>query len=120
MDMREKIKEKLGDKIIEWFESSSKRIYLNIDKKDVFKVTEVLFKDLGLRFITASASDMPEGFEILYHFSNDPAGEVYSMRVLLKDKNKPMLGINFKGHPNLKKLLLAEDWPKDNYPLRNK
>ncbi|MCK9615713.1 MAG: NADH-quinone oxidoreductase subunit C, partial [Candidatus Omnitrophica bacterium] len=29
-----------------------------------------------------------------------------------------LLGINFKGHPNLKHLLLDDDWPKDSYPLR--
>ncbi|MEK6732871.1 MAG: NADH-quinone oxidoreductase subunit C [Candidatus Omnitrophota bacterium] len=29
-----------------------------------------------------------------------------------------MLGVNFKGHPNLKHLLLKDDWPEGNYPLR--
>jgi len=141
MDMRDRIKEKLQDKIRDWQEKSSKRIYFTIGKKDIFKVAQVLFKDLELRFITASCTDMPDYFEILYHFSNDPAGEIYSARVLLEDKLKPeiqsitpifpgaewierevweMLGVNFKGHPNLKKLLLGEDWPKDEYPLRNK
>jgi len=141
MDMRDRIKEKLQDKIKDWQEKSIKRIYLAIDKKDIFKVTQVLFKELELRFITASATDMPDYFEILYHFSNDPSGEIYSVRVLLEDKLKPeiqsitpmfagaewiereiweMLGINFKGHPNLKRLLLAEEWPEGEYPLRNK
>ena len=141
MDMRDRIKESLQDKIKDWQEKSIKRVYFGIDKKDIFKVTQVLFKELELRFITASASDMPDYFEVIYHFSNDPAGEIYSVRVILEDKLKPeiqsitplfpgaewiereaweMLGINFKGHPNLKKLLLNEDWPEGNYPLRNK
>jgi len=29
-----------------------------------------------------------------------------------------MFGVNFKGHPNLKHLLLKDDWPEGNYPLR--
>ena len=141
MDMRDKIKEKLQDKIKDWQEKSVKRIYFAIDKKDIYKVTQVLFKELELRFITASATDMPDHFEIMYHFSNDPAGEIYSARVLLEDKLKPeiqsiaplfagaewiereiweLLGINFAGHPNLKKLLLADEWPEGDYPLRNK
>jgi NADH:ubiquinone oxidoreductase subunit C len=141
MDMRDKIKEKLQDKIRDWQEKSVKRIYFLIDKKDIYQVTQVLFKELELRFITASATDMPDYFEVLYHFGNDLAGEIYTVRVLLEDKLKPeiqsitplfpgaewieretweMLGINFQGHPNLKKLLLADEWPEGEYPLRNK
>lgn len=140
MNMRDKIKEKLQDKITNWQESSTKRIYFNVDKKDIFKVTEVLFKVLELRFITAAAVDMPQNLELLYHFSNDPMGEVYSVRVLLENDMPQiqsitplfpgaewiereiweMFGINFTGHPNLKRLLLAEEWPQGDYPLRNK
>jgi NADH-quinone oxidoreductase subunit C len=29
-----------------------------------------------------------------------------------------MFGIEFKGHPNLAKLELPEDWPEGQYPLR--
>lgn len=139
--MKDKIKERLGSKIIEWKENSSKRIYFTIDKKDIFATVEFLFNELGLRFSTASGIDTPLGFEILYHFSFDKAGEFYSVRVLIEDKKHPqidsiapifpgaewiereiweMLGINFKGHPNLKRLLLAEDWPEGDYPLRQK
>jgi len=141
MDIRDRIKEKLQDTIKDWFEHSIKRIYFTVDKKDIFRVTQVLFKELQLRFITASAVDKPDFPEVVYHFSNDPAGEIYSVRVLLKDKFKTeiqsispifpgaewiereiweLFGINFIGHPNLKRLLLADDWPQGEYPLRNK
>lgn len=29
-----------------------------------------------------------------------------------------LLGIEFKGHPDLKRIILNEDWPADKYPLR--
>lgn len=139
--MKNKIREELGQKIIEWKENGNRRIYFTIDKKDIFKTAEFLFKKLNLRFVIASGMDTPAGFEILYHFSLDKTGEVYSARVLIKDKEHPeigsiaplfpgaewiereiweLLGINFKGHPNLKRLLLADDWPEGEYPLRQK
>ncbi|MFH1458410.1 MAG: NADH-quinone oxidoreductase subunit C [Candidatus Omnitrophota bacterium] len=141
MDVKERIKEGLGKKILEWNERSPRRIYLTVDKKDIVNTAHLLFKELGLRFSIASGIDTPSGFEILYHFSFDKTGEFYSVRVLIKDKEHPevdslaplfpgaewieremweMLGIRFLGHPNLKHLLLAEEWPQGDYPLRQK
>lgn len=139
MDTHERIKEHLGAKIIDWQEVNLRRVYFSIHPDDIFGVVKFLFKDLGLRFSTASGVDTPQGIEILYHFSLDARGVIYSLRVLIPDKKHPeidaitplfpgaewieremweMLGINFKGHPNLKRLLLADDWPENNYPLR--
>ncbi|MEI6631006.1 MAG: NADH-quinone oxidoreductase subunit C [bacterium] len=137
--MIEKIKEGLGVRIVSWEEHSPRRIYITVKKEDIFEVSRFLFKELGLRFSTASGIDTPLAFEIIYHFSDDASGAVYSLRVMLSDKLHPevdslapifagaewvereiweMLGINFKNHPNLKRLLLAEDWPQGDYPLR--
>ncbi|MFZ2602884.1 MAG: NADH-quinone oxidoreductase subunit C [Candidatus Omnitrophota bacterium] len=140
MDIREKIKQKLDKRIIVWEEKSPRRIYFTIKKEDIFETVRFLFKDLGLRFSIATGTDMPQALEILYHFSFDKTGEFYSLRTLIEDKIKPeiasitpifpgaewiereiweMLGIKFIGHPNLKRLLLAEDWPQGNYPMRH-
>jgi NADH:ubiquinone oxidoreductase subunit C len=139
--MRDRIKEKLGSKIKDWFEHSARRVYFTIDKKDIVETVRFLFRDLGMRFSIASGSDTPKALEILYHFSNDVAGEIYSVRVFIEDKSNPevdsitplfegadwieremweMLGIKFRGHPNLKRLLLADDWPEGDYPMRHK
>ena len=139
-NIKEVIKSRLGSKILKWEEKSPRRVYFSVNKGDIVGVAKLLFKELGLRFSIASATDLPEGIEIVYHFSLDSAGEFYSARILLEDKKNPevdaitplfpgaewieremweLLGINFKGHPNLKRLLLAEDWPEGNYPLRH-
>jgi len=139
MAVLDKIRERLADKIINWHEHSEKRIYILIKPQDIRKVATLLFKDLGLRFIIATGQDTPQGIEILYHFSIDKTGQIISVRVLIEDKKKPeieslaplfpgaewieremweMLGIKFIGHPNLKRLLLAEEWPEGKYPLR--
>ena len=129
----------MGAKIKDWQDKSSKKAYLTVDKKDIVETVKFLFRDMGLRFITATGMDSLQHFEIIYHFISDPAGEFYSVRVIIEDKKNPevpsitplfpgaewieremweMLGINFKGHPNLKRLLLADDWPEGEYPLR--
>jgi NADH:ubiquinone oxidoreductase subunit C len=139
MDIREQLRERLGQSIIEWQEKSSRRIYFSVRKEDVFKAVEFLFKELGLRFSIASGVDTPAGFQILYHFSYDKTGEIFSLEAMIEDRAHPeidsitpifpgaewieremweMLGINFSGHPNLKRLLLADDWPEGKYPLR--
>ncbi|MBU0502782.1 MAG: NADH-quinone oxidoreductase subunit C [Candidatus Omnitrophota bacterium] len=140
MSIREKIKEKLSRAIIDYNEHSPRRIYILIKQKDLKTAVTLLFKELGLRFITSSGQENPDGFEIIYHFSADASGEVISLRVNLEDRKNPkvdsitpiiigaewiereiweLLGINFIGHPNLKRLLLAEEWPQGEFPLRH-
>ncbi len=134
------VKQVLGSKIINFFEKNPRRYYIEILSRDIVDSAKILFEDLGFRLSTASGVDSESHFEILYHFSYDPTGEIVSLRIKL-DKTNPevdsltkifpaaewiereiweMLGINFKGHPNLKHLLLSDDWPKDKYPLREK
>lgn len=141
MQIIDAVREKLADKISDWQQALPRRIYFSVKPQDIKSVAEVLFRELKLRFAIASGQDTPAGLEILYHFSFDKTGEMFSVRVLIKDKKNPeidslavlfpaaewieremweMLGINFIGHPNLKRLLLAEDWPEGKYPLRHK
>jgi Ni,Fe-hydrogenase III component G len=141
MSIANEIKEKLAEKIIDWSQHCEKRIYFSIKAQDLKAAAKFLFKELGLRFIIATGHDTPQGIEILYHFSADKSGQIFSLRVLIADKKNPeieslaplfsgaewieremweLLGINFKGHPNLKRLLLSEEWPEGKYPLRHK
>jgi len=139
MNPQEKIKEKFSDKIIEFEEKSPRRIYIEVSPEDIPAAAKFTFQDLGCRFVTASGVDTPDAIEILYHFSHDASGRMITLRTLIRDKDNPqidsialiikgaewiereiweLLGVNFKGHPNLKRLLLTEDWPEGKYPLR--
>lgn len=141
MPILDEVRERLSDKVLSCQVRSEKRIYLGVRPEDIRLVAGVLFRDLGLRFITASGQDTPEGIEILYHFSFDPKGEIFSVRLLIEDKKNPkvdslaplfsgaewiereiweLLGVDFIGHPNLKHLLLVDEWPEGKYPLRHK
>ncbi|HAX61119.1 MAG TPA: hypothetical protein DCX95_00965 [Elusimicrobia bacterium] len=139
MEIIDEIKNKFGSKIKKFEEKNPRRIYIDILPSDIVEITKTLFVELKLRFIIATGIDRRDGFEILYHFAEDKTGKVITFRVLITDKEKPeietiskvikgaewieremweLLGINFKGHPNLKHLLLRDDWPSCNYPLR--
>lgn len=133
------LKEKLGPKIKNIFKKNDRRVYVDIAKEDVIEFARVLHKDMGARLSIATGLDTFKGFEILYHFSFDHRGGVYiNVRALIEDKKNPeidsltsvfhasdwieremheMFGIDFKGHPNLKHLLLTDEWD-GKYPLR--
>ncbi|OIO33684.1 MAG: hypothetical protein AUJ70_02710 [Candidatus Omnitrophica bacterium CG1_02_40_15] len=134
----ENIKVRSGKGLIEFTDKSKNRIYFTINKAILTQTVKYLFNDVKARFSTASGVDTRKAVEILYHFSIDEIGLIVTLRIIM---NKPdlevdsltplmkcaewiemeiheMLGVNFKGHPNLKHLLLKDDWPKENYPLR--
>lgn len=136
--MLDKIKEKFGNKLLKVFEKSDKRIYIDIKPEALVEIAGFIFKDLGARFIIATGIDNMDSMEIIYHFAFDKLNKLVNLRVIL-DRKKPeidsltkiikgsswieremseLLGINFKGHPNLKRLLLDDDWPEGKYPLR--
>ncbi|MFH0731608.1 MAG: NADH-quinone oxidoreductase subunit C [Candidatus Omnitrophota bacterium] len=133
------IKEKFKSDIIDVFDKTPKRVYIEIKPESIIKIANYIFKDLGARFNIASGVDVRYHMEILYHFTIEQINLVISLRVKL-DKSKTLeidslapsfeaanwvereihelLGINFKGHPDLRRLLLPDEWPQGVYPLR--
>ncbi len=132
------IKNIFKNDIIEVFDKSSNRVYIEIKPESIRKVAQYTFRDLGARFNTASGVDLRNHMEILYHFIIEDINLLISFKVKL-DKSKleidslantieatnwieremwELLGITFKGHPDMRKLLLSDDWPKGVYPLR--
>jgi len=126
-----------GD-IVEVFDKSSKRVYIEIKPESIVKIARHMFRVVGARFNIASGVDMRECIEILYHFVIEEINLLISFRVKL-DKSDlridslvpvfeaanwiereihEMLGVDFKGHPDLRRLLLPDDWPECVYPLR--
>ncbi|MBL7156608.1 MAG: NADH-quinone oxidoreductase subunit C [Candidatus Omnitrophica bacterium] len=132
------IKERFKSDILEVFDKSPKRVYIEIKPESIRIVSEYIFRELCARFNIASGVDTRSAIEILYHFTIEDINLLISFKVKL-DKVKPeidslaplfeaanwieremyeLLGINFKGHPDLRRLLLPDQWPEGVYPLR--
>jgi Ni,Fe-hydrogenase III component G len=122
-------------------QTTDNRIYLLCEAENCHIVNRFLFEQLTLRFVIATAIDCSSHFEILYHFSNDATGHVVTTKAFIRDYQHPSIestaqflpaaswiereihdefGIEFRNHPNMKRLILADDWPDGVYPLRKK
>ena len=77
------IQERLKDDIIDFYDKSPKRIYIEIKPGSLVKVAAYIFKDLGARFNIAPGVDTQANIEILYHFSG-----VYPLRRDYKEWDK--------------------------------
>jgi NADH-quinone oxidoreductase subunit C len=129
----------IKDKLINIERTMDSRIFLLCESENSFAVSKFLFEDLALRFVIETGIDSEDCFEILYHFSNDETGCVVTVKVFIRDRENPsiesitpfipaaewiereihdILGIEFKNHPNMRRLILADDWPEGVYPLR--
>ncbi|MBL7084633.1 MAG: NADH-quinone oxidoreductase subunit C [Candidatus Omnitrophica bacterium] len=132
------IKTNFKQDIIDLFDKSVKRVYIEIKPEAIIKLATYIFNDLGARFNIASGIDLRYHMEILYHFTFEDINLLISLRVKLPKSDleidslsshieatnwiereiHELLGINFRGHPDLRKLLLSDDWPEGVYPLR--
>jgi len=137
-DILKNINDRFGKRIKKVFEKSYKRVFIDIESKDIIGFVKYIFNELEARFNTASCVDMPDGMEILYHFTVEKATVIISLRTYLDKKDlkiesitpimkgaewiereiHELFGVEFSNHPNIKPLLLPDDWPEGLYPLR--
>lgn len=116
-----------------------KRHYFEVEDDYLHEVVTYLFKDMGCRLSTATATEVYRGIEVLYHFSHDASGTFYCPRILMTNREKPemnsitpiirgaewieremaeLLGINFIGHPKKEPLLSRNNPDFPTTPLR--
>ena len=82
-----KIREDLKDDIIDFYDKSAHRVYIEVKPESITKVAKYLWKDLQARFNIASGVDVRYHMEILYHFTIESIKTTISIRVKLDKKN---------------------------------
>jgi len=133
-----RIEAALGQRLLRVEEKSGKRVYIEVSPDDIPEISRLMFKDLQARFQIATGVDTPAAIEVLYHWALDPMGCVVTVRTRLDRENPEiesiapicsaaewieremweLLGIRFRNHPDLRHLLLSDDWPEGKFPLR--
>lgn len=132
------LKKIYGNEILNTVIKNDRRMTVTIQPAALVPMAGFLFKELGFRFIIASALHTKRGFEIYYHFSLDQTGLILNLHLIL-DHHKPeveslsnmfeatnwieremheLFGIDFLNHPNLEQLLSEGNWAKGVYPYR--
>jgi membrane-bound hydrogenase subunit alpha len=141
---QQELKDKLAeikDKLTDIQQPLDDRIFLLCEAENAYSVNQFLFEDVPLRFVIATGIDSDDCFEVLYHFAYDQLGFVITLKAFIRDRENPaiesiapflpaaewiereihdLLGIDFKNHPDMRRLILSDDWPEGVYPLRKK
>ena len=129
----------IKDKLIAVEQPAENRVYLSCEAENSYAVNKFLFEDVPLRFVIATGIDSDDCFEVLYHYAYDETGCMVTLKAFIHDREKPaiesitpflpaaewiereihdLLGIDFENHPDMRRLILSDDWPEGVYPLR--
>jgi len=143
--IKAEVEGKLGDKVEKVEIQRERRLFIYVKRKEFFKDIVQFLKDwLGITHLSAiTGLDLGDKLEVLYHlfsYGKEKKGVEVTVKVslpktdpkidsivdlipgaaLYERENHDMFGIVPVGHPDLRPLLLPDDWAKTEvgHPLR--
>lgn len=136
-ELIERIKQDLGAKVLDVTTPDRRRIFLKVAPADLVGALALLRDAYGFTHLsTVSGVDKGETFEILYHFATAETTlhvrteipkdsphitsitPVIPGAILYERELQDMFGIIVDHLPDPRPLVLPDDWPAGNYPLR--
>ena len=134
----ERLTEHLGKKnVLESSVPRERRAFVLIPRENLTEaVTYLKEKEDFQHIATITALDTGEGLEVVYHLRrkdlvlnlkvrapyDDPKvpsiSGIINGAILYEREIHDLVGVVPEGHPDLKRLILGEDWPEGVYPLR--
>ena len=113
-----------------------RRTWVELDQGELKEAIRVLRNETRMRFMTIAAVDLGTDIDLLYHLSLEDGVVTLRVRIpkeasrsetiadivpaaeLVEKEISEMFGIAFSGHPRSKNLLLPDEWPAGERPLR--
>jgi len=128
----------LGPAVVEVESCDARRGIARIDPARTVEVARTMLAMDGARLATATGVEVRDGIDVLYHWAVEPAGIVVTLKALasrpaleldtvanavpaanwIEREMHDLLGVNFPGHPDMRRLILDDSWPEGVYPLR--
>jgi len=132
---------KFGKQILKAEEKISNQVFVTIVPDALVPVVCFLNQALSSRFLINAATDRREQdgkYMVSYIFSFDSEKMFLCIQVAVDSKDptidsitpiiaganwseretRDLVGVNLRDHPDLRRLILADDWPEGIYPLR--
>lgn len=136
-DIRALLEQKLGAKVLEFSVKSPRQMFVTVAPENLIEAMRVFKHDIGLYHLsTITGRDTGEKLEALYHLAMEGTEltvrsqtdrsnpklptviPVYPGAVFYEREVHDLVGIDIEGHPDLRPLVLPEDWPQGVCPLR--
>ena len=128
----------LGGLVVEVEEQNSRRGWVRVDPAGVREMARLMFREQRGRLATVTGIDVRDGIDMLYHWALDADKYVVTVKALaarpamaidsvgqdlpaadwIEREMHDLLGASFTGHPDMRRLILADDWPEGVHPLR--
>jgi len=132
------VKQDLGSKAVEVTAPRRKRMIISATPETYRDVIKYLQDKMDCYHLSVlQGVDNRTNFEVVYHFWSDRNGmftvkvalphdkpaigtitDIVPAAILYEREVHDLFGIEFPGHPDMRRLLLNDEWPKDEHPLR--
>jgi len=136
-ELIEQVQSRYEGELTEAEARSSVQAWLGVPAVDITKMAQFIVEEWGpLHLSTISGNDRGDHIDLIYHFVADGVSlnvrtavdkgvdeietitPIVPAAIMYEREITDMFGVTMAGHPDPRRLVLPEDWPEGDYPLR--